>query len=89
MGKPFIKKYAVLEDGTKLVLDTPESVEKHKDFIVTKKVFDDTPEPQTASQSELVLPDVIRVRNKKTDHVFSVRRDYYEKYRGSLEIVDE
>lgn len=83
MGKPFIKKYAVLEDGTKLVLDTPESVEKHKDFIVTKKVFDDTPAPQA------VLPDVIRVRNKKTDHVFSVRRDYYEKYRGSLEIVDE
>lgn len=83
MGKPFIKKYAVLEDGTKLVLDTPESVEKHKDFIVTKKVFDDTLEPQTA------LPDVIRVRNKKTDHVFSVRRDYYEKYRGSLEIVNE
>lgn len=83
MGKPFIKKYAVLEDGTKLVLDTPESAEKHKDFIVTKKVFDDTPEPQTE------LPNVIRVRNKKTDHVFSVRRDYYEKYRGSLEIVDE
>lgn len=83
MAKPFIKKYAVLEDGTKLVLDTPESVEKHKDFIVTKKVFDDTPTPQSE------LPKVVRVRNKKTDHVFSVRRDYYEKYHGSLEIVDE
>lgn len=83
MAKPFIKKYAVLEDGMKLVLDTPESAEKHKDFIVTKKVFDDTPQPESE------LPKVVRVRNKKTDHVFSVRRDYYEKYRGSLEIVDE
>lgn len=85
MAKPFIKKYAVLEDGTKLVLDTPELVGEHKDFIVTKKVFDDTPEQQSESE----LPNVIRVRNKKTDQVFSVRRDYYEKYRGSLEIVDE
>lgn len=88
MAKPFIKKYAVLEDGTKLVLDTPESAEKHKDFIVTKKVFDDTPELTHHVETE-ELPKVVRVRNKKTDHVFSVRRDYYEKYRGSLEIVDE
>ncbi|UUW39245.1 hypothetical protein [Vibrio phage Artemius] len=85
MGKPFIKKYAVLGDGTKLVLDTPESAEKYKEHIVTKKVFDDTPEPQAVS----LLPKVVRVRNKKTDQVFSVQRDHYEKYRGSLEIVDE
>lgn len=81
MTKPFIKKYAVLPDGTKLVLDTPELAEEHSEYIVTKKVFDTT---QT-----IVVGSTVRVRNKKTDHVFTVRRDYYEKYRGSLEIVDE
>lgn len=85
MSKPFIKKYAVLEDGMKLVLDTPELVEQHKDNIVTKKVFDETADVV----EEAELPDVLRVRNKKTDQEFSVRRDYYEKYRGDLEVVDE
>lgn len=91
MSKPFVKKYAVLENGEKLVIDTQEKLDTvDKNFIVTKKVFDSTPDktPEPEEKLELDGSEVVTVRSKKNGREFDVRFDYYEKYRGQLEIVE-
>lgn len=90
--KPFTKKYAILENGEKLVIDSREKLETvDEKFIVTKKVFDEAIEPQSEPEEKLELDggEVVKVRSLKEGEVFDVRYDYYEKYRGQLEIVTD